>query len=127
MAWRWRRTGEASRRWRGGGRARAASSPLLSLGASICGCAGGRVAAGAPSIASEMRPRGKVGRTASESTTSTPSISNVIVIVFLCLLVFVFVDIRAMGTVLLDVAPLAAAVAHVLVRVRDGLQQSTRR
>ena len=37
-----------------------------------------------------------------------------IVIVFLCLLVFVFVYIGAMGTILLDVAPLAAAVADVL-------------
>ena len=37
----------------------------------------------------------------------------VIVTVFLCLLVFVFVYIRAVRAVLLDVAPLAAAVANV--------------
>jgi len=44
---------------------------------------------------------------------ATASTNNVIVTVFLCLLVFIF-DIRAMGTVLLDVAPLAAPVADVL-------------
>ena len=40
--------------------------------------------------------------------------NNVIVTVFLCLLVFVFINVRAMGTILLDVAPLAAPVADVL-------------
>ena len=54
--------------------------------------------------------------------------NNVIVTVFLCLLVFVFINVRAMGTILLDVAPLAAAVADVLfIRVRDGLEQPPRR
>ena len=44
--------------------------------------------------------------------TGERALNNVIVTVFLCLLVFIF-DIRAMGTILLDVAPLAAPVAYV--------------
>ena len=58
---------------------------------------------------------------------ATATANNVIVTVFLCLLVFVFIHVGPVRAVLLDVAPLAAPVANVLVRVRDGLQQSTRR
>ena len=50
----------------------------------------------------------------SESTTSAPSTNNVIVTVFLCLLVFVFIKLRPVRAVLLDVAPLAAPVTDVL-------------
>ena len=55
------------------------------------------------------------------------AVNNVIVTVFLCLLVFIF-NVAAVRAVLLDVAPLAAAVADVFfIGIRDGLQQSTRR
>ena len=45
---------------------------------------------------------------------ATATTNNVIVTVFLCLLVFVFVNLGPVRAVLLDVAPLAAPVADVL-------------
>ena len=44
---------------------------------------------------------------------ATAAKNNVIVTVFLCLLVFVFIKLRPVRAVLLDVAPLAAPVANV--------------
>ena len=76
----------------------------------------------------EIRPRGKLRPHGQRKHHLDAIAAIVIVTVFLCLLVFVFIYIRPVRAVLLDVAPLAAAVADALfVRVRDGLQQSTRR
>ena len=80
-------------------------------------------------MASQLaRHRSDTSLSENTNTTSAPSINNVIVTVFLCLLVFVLIYIGAVRAVLLDVAPLAAPVANVFfIGVRDGLQQSTRR
>ena len=69
-----------------------------------------RVAAMASQLA---RHRSDTSLSENTNTTSAPSINNVIVTVFLCLLVFVFINLGPVRAVLLDVAPLAAPVANV--------------
>ena len=63
----------------------------------------------------EIRPRGKLRPHGQRKhyLDAIAATTNVIVTVFLCLLVFVFIYIRAVRAVLLDVAPLAAPVADV--------------